>query len=102
MRWYRRAADLGHAPAQSSLGLLILTGEGAQPDDAGALRWYRAAAAQNDGWGLHYAGLLTLPGRGTAADRAEGVRLLQQAARAAEPEIRAEAERWLASLPIQR
>lgn len=79
-----------------------MLGEGTARDDAAALGWFRAAADKGDGTGLLYAGLLVLQGRGTRADRDEGIRLLQRAARAPDPEIRAEAERWLAALPAGR
>ena len=45
-RWYRLAADQGHADAQNNLGLKYASGEGVVEDDAEAVRWYRLAADQ--------------------------------------------------------
>ena len=45
-RWYRKAADQGHAEAQYQLALMYDQGEGVAQDAAEAQRWYRAAADQ--------------------------------------------------------
>lgn len=49
MKWYRQAAELGHAAAQYYLGSMYSIGEGfrTMPDYAEALRWYRKAADQD-------------------------------------------------------
>ena len=44
VRWFRMAAEQGHAEAQYSLGVAYDTGEGVPEDDAEAVRWYRMAA----------------------------------------------------------
>ena len=41
VRWYRLAAEQGHAYAQYNLGVMYDTGEGVPQDDAEAVRWYR-------------------------------------------------------------
>ena len=46
VRWYRLAADQGHADAQYNLGWMYANGEGVVEDDAEAVRWYRLAADQ--------------------------------------------------------
>ena len=46
VRWYRLAAEQGHADAQSNLGVMYDTGRGVPQDDAEAVRWYRLAAEQ--------------------------------------------------------
>ena len=46
VRWYRLAADQGHAPAQGILGVKYLTGEGVSRDDVEAHMWLNLAAAQ--------------------------------------------------------
>ena len=48
VRWYRLAAEQGHAYAQYNLGLMYRQGEGVPQDDAEAVRWYRLAAEQGD------------------------------------------------------
>ena len=46
VRWYRLAAEQGHASAQFNLGLMYARGLGVSEDDAEAVRWYRLAAEQ--------------------------------------------------------
>jgi TPR repeat protein len=46
VRWYRLAAEQGHGPAQSNLGLMYERGEGVPQDNVEAVRWYRLAAEQ--------------------------------------------------------
>ena len=48
VRWYRLAADQGHAYAQNNLGAMYANGDGVPEDDAEAVRWYRLAADQGD------------------------------------------------------
>ena len=60
MRWYRKAADQGHATAQSNLGVMYATGRGVLKDYAEVGRWFRLAAEQGDadaqyGLGVMYA-----------------------------------------------
>ncbi len=48
-RWYRRAAEQGHAEAQYALGLLIYhIGRGAPQDNTQALLWIYLAASQGE------------------------------------------------------
>jgi len=47
-RWYRRAAESGHAGAQVNLATMYLEGHGVRRDVAQAVTWYRAAAAQGN------------------------------------------------------
>ena len=46
VRWFRMAAEQGHAPAQHNLGLMYTEGEGVPEDDAEAVHWYGLAAEQ--------------------------------------------------------
>jgi TPR repeat protein len=46
VRWRKRAADQGNAPAQCNLGLLYFRNRGVIGDDAKAATWYRWAAEQ--------------------------------------------------------
>ena len=48
VRWYRKAAEQGHAVAQNKLGVRYARGEGVARDYAEAVRWYRKAAEQGD------------------------------------------------------
>lgn len=59
-RWYRLAAEQGHAVAQYGLGMMYSNGVGVPEDDVEAVRWYRLAAEQGyagaqASLGFHYA-----------------------------------------------
>ncbi|KAJ1556190.1 hypothetical protein HK405_005427 [Cladochytrium tenue] len=43
--WFRKAAELGHAAAQSSLGLMYSTGKGVAYNFEEAVSWFRRAEA---------------------------------------------------------
>ena len=45
-KWFRRAAERGHAKAQYNLGVMYGTGRGVPQNNAEAVRWYRLAAEQ--------------------------------------------------------
>lgn len=47
-RWFRLAAEQGHARAQGSLGGMYLLGEGVAQNDQRAYMWFSVAAAQGD------------------------------------------------------
>ena len=46
LRWYRKAADGGHAGAMANLGHMYENGDGVGQDKAEAIKWYRKAAAK--------------------------------------------------------
>lgn len=46
VRWFRAAAEQGHAIAQFNLGSMYENGEGVEADGAEALYWYQAAGNQ--------------------------------------------------------
>ena len=46
VKWYRKAAEQGHARAQYSLGFMYYNGRGVPQDYAEAMKWYRKAADQ--------------------------------------------------------
>ncbi|WP_148204988.1 tetratricopeptide repeat protein [Candidatus Amoebophilus asiaticus] len=50
-KWYQKAADKGHAPAQNNLGWMYHNGCGVPKNDEEAIKWYQKAAGQ----GLVYA-----------------------------------------------
>lgn len=47
-RWYRKADDLGFAPAQTSLARLYIHGRGVSKDPEKAVTWYTRAAKQEE------------------------------------------------------
>ena len=46
VKWYRKAAEQGHAHAQFNLGWMYENGEGVAKDDYEAVKWYCMAAVQ--------------------------------------------------------
>jgi hypothetical protein len=48
MRWYRLAADQGHAGARAGIGRLYADGLGVPRDIVEARRWLRLAASQGN------------------------------------------------------
>jgi hypothetical protein len=48
VRWYRAAAEQGHARAQFNLGVMDVKGQGVPVDFAAAAKWWKLAADQRD------------------------------------------------------
>ena len=48
LKWYRLAADQGHASAQCNLGVMYANGEGVPQDYVRAHMWFNLSAAQGD------------------------------------------------------
>ena len=59
-RWFRRAAEKGHAPSQYRLATLYELGQGVQKDAAEAVRWYLVAAEAGHVKAMHNLGVLSL------------------------------------------
>ena len=51
VKWWRRAAEQGHAKAQYYLGDMYENGRGASQDCEEAAKWYRKAE-ENGFWGV--------------------------------------------------
>ena len=49
VRWYRLAADQGHASAQNNLGVMYGTGAGVPQDYVQAHMWFNLAASRSTG-----------------------------------------------------
>lgn len=79
-RWYRLAAEQGHAKAQSRLGLLLLIGTGEEQNDFESAYWYRRAAMQGDLAGESSLGVLLENGRGVTQNYVEAVHWYRRAA----------------------
>jgi TPR repeat protein len=80
VRWYRLAAEQGHADAQFYLGVSYSGGEGVDQDHAEAVRWHRLAAEQGDAEAQFHLGLSYDFGEGVDQDHAEAVRWYRLAA----------------------
>jgi len=80
IRWYRKAADQGHAKAQTVLGYMYDDGLGVPKDYAEAVRWYRKAADQGLPEAQHALGNSYFSGQGVPQDCAAAKRWYQKAA----------------------
>ena len=47
VKWWRSAAEQGHARAQFNLGIMYDNGRGVPGEDAEAMMWWRSAAEQD-------------------------------------------------------
>ena len=80
VRWFRVAADRGHAGAQYNLGFAYGEGRGVARDDAEAVRWLRLAADQGHPLAQATLGFAYAEGRGIAQDLVAAHTLLSLAA----------------------
>ena len=76
MRWYKSAAEQGHAAAQNSVGSVLQ----AEKKYAEARGWYEKAAAQDDARATHNLAALYDLGLGVAQDRKRAFGLYSKAA----------------------
>jgi TPR repeat protein len=68
VKWFRRAAESGHAEAEYNLGLMLMNGQGVTKDSAEALKWYRRSAEQGYVLAQNNLGLMLAQGQGVAPD----------------------------------
>jgi len=78
IKWLRRAADVGYAPAMVSLGLRLLNPK-PSADAAAAIQWFRKAAELGYDGGMVFLGFAYREGDGVACDHAEAVRWFTKA-----------------------
>jgi S1-C subfamily serine protease len=79
-KWYRQAADKGHAEAQATLGALYSIGDGVPQDYAQSAAWFRKAAEQGCSVAQNYLALFLSQGEGGQKDDAEAVKWWRRAA----------------------
>ncbi len=80
VRWYRKAAEQGHAVAQSFLAGCYHGGIGVEQNYTEAVRWYRKAAEQGDADAQCGLGLCYAVGHGVEQNYTEAVRWYRKAA----------------------
>ena len=68
MKWYRKAAEQGHAVAQSNLGFMYASGDGVPKDETEAVKWYRKSAEQGNANGQYNLGKMYANGDGVLKD----------------------------------
>ena len=80
LKWFRRAADKGFAPAQYNLGLAFELGHGVAADEREAFKHYLMAAEQGFGAAQFNVGNMYAAGRGVGQDLFEANLWFKQAA----------------------
>ncbi len=80
LRYYRQAAEQGHANAQHNLGVMYKMGEGVSMDWEEAFKWYRKAAEQGNAPSQFSLGVMYKNGWGVAENHGKGIKLLRKAA----------------------
>jgi hypothetical protein len=83
--WLRKAAEQGHARAQTSLGVAYLKGRGVEQDYDVGLEWLDRAAVQGSGKAMLELGLLYRDGKGVPLDRVRAVMWLMLAKQQGSP-----------------
>ena len=71
VKWFRKAADQGHAESQNNLGVRYYKGEGVEKDYVKAAEWFRKAAEQGDARAQFMLGLMYDLGDGVSKDEVE-------------------------------
>ncbi|MDR4518170.1 MAG: sel1 repeat family protein [Nitrosomonas sp.] len=80
-KWYRKAAEQGHAGAQNNLGNMYWHGKGhLSKNDNEAVKWYRLAAHQGDRNGQFNFGKTLHYGRGINQDLTQAIEWYRKAA----------------------
>jgi TPR repeat protein len=81
VKWYRLAAEQGHAHAQFRLGAMYHSGDGVPKDQARAAEWYTKAAEQGNAEAQARLGRLYRIGAGVLKNDAEAAKWFALAAR---------------------
>ena len=80
VKWYRKAAEQGHAGAQNLLGVCYIKGQGVTQDYYEAVKWYRKAAEQGNADAQNNLGVRYAEGQGVTQDYYEAVKWCRKAA----------------------
>jgi TPR repeat protein len=80
MKWYLKAAEQGHAPAQNSLGFMYSKGQGVEKDYKEAAKWCQKAAEQGYAQAQFNLGVMYSKGQGVGKDDSEAVKWYRRAA----------------------
>lgn len=79
-KWYLRAAENGHAEAQSNIGWMYIHGKGVKRDREEGIKWYKRAIKNGSASALYRLGYAYLYGYGVMADYKEANRFYAQGA----------------------
>ena len=95
VRWYRKAAEQGHADGQYSLGVMYTNGQGVEKDYKQAVKWYRKAAEQGDADGQVNLGVMYEDGQGVKRDYVKALQWYKKAKKNAYKDIDKDIKRVL-------
>ena len=79
-QWWERAADQGHARAQSALGACFADGDGVAKDNARAAQFYQLSADQGHALAQHRLGVCYRDGKGVAKNESKALELFRLSA----------------------
>ena len=79
-KWFRKAADQGHAKAQNNLGVRYAKGQGVRKSYKEAMKWYRKAAEQGHATSQYNLGNRYRDGEGVRQDYEEAAKWYRKAA----------------------
>jgi len=85
MKWYRKAAEQGHARAQLNIGNMYNQGKGVGQSDATAVKWWRKAAEQGHARAQSNLGNMYNQGKGVDQNLSEALRWFRNAEAAGDP-----------------
>lgn len=80
VKWYRKAAELGHPEAMRRLGVCYALGQGVSQQHEEAVTWYRRAVDLGDAKAMYNLGLCYANGMGVALSHEEAVIWYRRAA----------------------
>ncbi|MGR3174050.1 MAG: tetratricopeptide repeat protein [Candidatus Scalindua sp.] len=80
IKWYRKAAEQGHAEAQNSLGIMYIKEQGVEQDYKEAVKWCRKAAKQEYLQAQYNLGIMYSKGLGTEQNYNKAVKWYRKAA----------------------
>ena len=78
VKWFRKAAEQGHAQAQRYLGVAYANGWGASKDEVEAVKWTRKAAEQGHPIAQNNLGLMYDKGEGVPENDVEAVKWFRE------------------------
>ena len=81
LKWYLKAAELGHAGAQSAVGAFYFKGLGVEQNETEALKWARMSAEQGFATAQAGLGYMYHTGRGAPQNHAEAEKWYSLAAK---------------------
>ena len=80
VKWYRKAAEGGHAKAQNNLGVCYIEGKGVAKDEREAVKWFTKSAEQGFSEAQYRLGICYYHGQGIPKDTSEAVKWFRKAA----------------------